>query len=105
MKLERVNGSSRTRQLSKLDEFFQCWKIYDAGPKTVTCPLVCLLPVSGTADVYFKQLMALSVKGYRIISAEQPPYWSVREWCEGFRKLLDSLGLSKVHLFGASIGI
>jgi hypothetical protein len=36
--------------------------------------------------------------------AEHPVYWSVKEWCEGFRKLLDYLGLHKVHLFGASLG-
>ncbi|KAL0278698.1 UNVERIFIED_CONTAM: hypothetical protein PYX00_000445 [Menopon gallinae] len=80
------------------------WKIYDAGPKTITTPLVCLPPVSGTADVYYKQLMSLSAKGYRIISAEHPPYWNIQEWCEGFKKLMDQLGLVRVHLFGASLG-
>lgn len=80
------------------------WKIYDSGPKTVQCPLVCLPPVSGTADVFFKQILGLSAKGIRVISAEHPVYWSVKDWCEGFRKLLDYLELDKVHLFGASLG-
>uniref|UniRef100_A0A1B6GIW3 Maspardin n=1 Tax=Cuerna arida TaxID=1464854 RepID=A0A1B6GIW3_9HEMI len=80
------------------------WKVYDSGPKTVKTPLVCLPPASGTADVYFKQMLALSAKGYRIISAENPVYWTIREWCEGFKKLLDHLELEKVHLFGASLG-
>ncbi|XP_058805403.1 maspardin-like [Phymastichus coffea] len=80
------------------------WKVYDSNPKTIKCPLVCLPPVSGTADIYFKQLLALSAKGYRIISAEPPVYWSVKEWCDGFKKLLDYLELDKVHLFGASLG-
>lgn len=47
---------------------FQGWKIYDSGPKTVQCPLVCLPPVSGTADVFFKQILGLSAKGIRVIS-------------------------------------
>ncbi|XP_049831501.1 maspardin-like [Schistocerca gregaria] len=80
------------------------WKVYDSGPKDVKTPLVCLPPVSGTADVFFKQILALNAKGYRVISAENPVYWSVKEWCEGFRRLLDYLCINKVHLFGASLG-
>ncbi|XP_063241417.1 maspardin-like isoform X2 [Bacillus rossius redtenbacheri] len=80
------------------------WKLYDSGPKSVKTPLVCLPPVSGTADVFFKQLLPLSAKGIRVIAAEHPVYWDVGEWCEGFKKLLDYLGLAKVHLFGASLG-
>ena len=44
------------------------WKLYDAGPKQVKCPLVCFPPASGTADVFYKQLLALSAVGYRVIS-------------------------------------
>ncbi|CAH1364990.1 unnamed protein product [Tenebrio molitor] len=80
------------------------WRIYDCGPKTVKCPLICLPPVSGTADIFFKQSLALSAKGIRVISAEAPVYWNVKEWCEGFKKLLDHLGIVKIHIFGASLG-
>ncbi|EFA06956.1 maspardin [Tribolium castaneum] len=80
------------------------WRIYDCGPKKVKCPLICLPPVSGTADIFFKQALALSAKGIRVISAEAPVYWNVKEWCEGFRKLLDYLEVVKVHIFGASLG-
>ncbi|KAG8229414.1 hypothetical protein J437_LFUL000935 [Ladona fulva] len=80
------------------------WKLYDSGPKTVATPLVCLPPVSGTADVFFQQILALNAKGYRIISAEHPVYWTLQEWNEGFRKLIDHLGCKKVHIFGASLG-
>ena len=44
------------------------WLIYDAGPRNVRCPLVCLPPASGTADVFFKQILTLSSLGYRVIS-------------------------------------
>lgn len=42
---------------------------------------------------------------WHFLQAEQPAYWTVKEWCEGFKKLLDHLGLSKVHIFGASLGM
>lgn len=42
--------------------------MYDSSPKTIKCPLICLPPVSGTADVFFKQVLGLAAKGYRIIS-------------------------------------
>lgn len=87
-----------------VDNSSKGWKIYDSGPKTVKTPLICLPPVSGTADVFFKQVLALHAKGIRVISAEHPVYWSASEWCEGFRKLLDYLALPKVHIFGSSLG-
>ena len=40
--------------------------------------------------------MALSSVGYRIIAVDYPPYWNVDDFCVGFRKLLDSLGLKEV---------
>jgi hypothetical protein len=50
---------------------FQGWKLYDSGPKSVKVPLVCLPPVSGTADVFFKQILALSAKGIRVIAVRK----------------------------------
>ncbi|PRD29606.1 UNVERIFIED_CONTAM: Maspardin [Trichonephila clavipes] len=80
------------------------WTLYDAGPRNITCPLVCLPPVSGTADVFFNQVMSLSAKGYRVIAVQYPVYWTMKEWVTGFSKLLDFLSIDKVHLFGASLG-
>jgi maspardin len=82
----------------------KAWTVYDAGPKTVRCPLVCLAPTSGTADIFFKQIVSLSSLGYRIIAADFPPLWSHNDWCESFRRLLDHLNLDEVHIFGASLG-
>ena len=50
----------------------QVWTIYDGGPKTVRTPLICLPPVSGTADTFFQQVLGLSAKGYRVISLSYP---------------------------------
>lgn len=80
------------------------WTLYDAGRKTIKCPLICFPPASGTADVFFRQLLALSGVGYRVIACEYPTYWTMREFCEGLRKLLDHLQLDKVHIFGTSLG-
>lgn len=80
------------------------WVLYDTGPREVRCPLICLPPASGTADVFFRQLLSLSTAGYRVIAVEYPIYWTMREFCEGFKKLLDHLQLDKVHIYGASLG-
>ncbi|GAB6031233.1 hypothetical protein CHUAL_009045 [Chamberlinius hualienensis] len=80
------------------------WILYDSGPRHIKCPLVCLPPCSGSADIFFRQLMGLSKLGFRVIALQNPVYWTVSEWCEGFRKLLDYLGLDKVHILGASLG-
>lgn len=48
--------------------------------------------------------MAMQARSVRVISAEAPPYWTVRDWCDGFKRLLDHLNIQKAHLFGASLG-
>ena len=73
-------------------------------PLQGSSPLVCLPPISGTADLFFRQCMALSVRGYRVISVQWPPYWTHHHWCLGFTHLLDQLGLERVHIFGAALG-
>jgi len=80
------------------------WTVYDMGSKEIRSPLICLPPVSARADVFFRQMLSLSSDGYRVISVEYPIYWNWKEFCEGFIKLLDHLHLSRVHVFGASLG-
>jgi len=81
------------------------WQVYDTGPRDATgSPLVCLPPIAGTADIFYRQCLALSVRGYRVLSVESPPYWSQTEWCRGFKELLDHLCLEKVHILGAALG-
>ncbi|XP_033111779.1 maspardin-like [Anneissia japonica] len=80
------------------------WTLYDAGPRCVRCPLVCFPPASGTADIFFKQILGLTARGYRVISMEYPVLWSLEDFCESFRKLLDHLKLDRIHIFGASLG-
>ena len=60
------------------------WTMYDAGPKTVKCPLICFPPASGTGDVFFKQILGLTSAGYRVIAVSysprpKPSFWSQSE--------------------------
>lgn len=38
------------------------WKYYDAGPKTIRSPLICLPPASANADVFFRQVNRPNIK-------------------------------------------
>lgn len=50
------------------------WRYYDYGPKTVP-PLICIPGIAGTADVYYKQIMALSMKVvFKRLSANSDAY-------------------------------
>ncbi|XP_077323896.1 maspardin-like [Lithobates pipiens] len=77
------------------DDDSKVWSLYDAGPRSVRCPIIFLPPVSGTADVFFHQILALTGWGYRVIALQYPVYWDHLEFCDEFRKLLDDLHLDK----------
>ncbi|KAG8095446.1 hypothetical protein GUJ93_ZPchr0012g22022 [Zizania palustris] len=47
--------------LHKISIGLKLWRYYDFGPKAVP-PLVCIPGIAGTADVYYKQIMSLSMK-------------------------------------------
>uniref|UniRef100_A0A0D6R0I9 Maspardin n=2 Tax=Araucaria cunninghamii TaxID=56994 RepID=A0A0D6R0I9_ARACU len=79
------------------------WRYYDYGPKQVP-PLICLSGVMGTADVFYKQVMFLGMKGYRVIAVDAPPVWSHQEWVNAFEKFLDAIDIHHVHLYGTELG-
>lgn len=79
------------------------WKYYDFGPKVVP-PLICLPGIAGTADVYYKQIMSLSMKGYRIISVDIARVWNHHEWIQAFEKFLDTIDVHHIHLYGTALG-
>ncbi|KAK8703286.1 hypothetical protein V6N13_021608 [Hibiscus sabdariffa] len=80
------------------------WRYYDFGPKVVP-PLICLPGTAGTADVYYKQIMTLSMKvGYRVISVDIPCVWNHQEWIQSFEKFLDAIDVHHIHLYGTSLG-
>ncbi|GAV82760.1 Abhydrolase_6 domain-containing protein [Cephalotus follicularis] len=79
------------------------WRYYDFGPKAVP-PLICLPGSAGTADVFYKQIMSLSMKGYRVISVDIPRVWNHHEWIQAFEKFLDAIDVHHIHLYGTSLG-
>ncbi|KAK0586616.1 hypothetical protein LWI29_009753 [Acer saccharum] len=79
------------------------WRYYDFGPKVVP-PLICLPGTAGTAEVYYKQIMSLSMKGYRVISVDIPRVWNHQEWIQAFEKFLDAIDVHHIHLYGTSLG-
>lgn len=79
------------------------WRYYDFGPKVVP-PLICLPGTAGTADVYYKQIMSLSMKGYHVISVDIPRVWNNSEWVLAFEKFLDAIDVHHIHLYGTSLG-
>ncbi|KAK3224814.1 hypothetical protein Dsin_004676 [Dipteronia sinensis] len=79
------------------------WRYYDFGPKVVP-PLICLPGTAGTAEVYYKQIMSLSMKGYRVISIDIPRVWNHQEWIQAFEKFLDAIDVHHIHLYGTSLG-
>ncbi|XP_019156403.1 PREDICTED: maspardin isoform X1 [Ipomoea nil] len=79
------------------------WRYYDFGPKVVP-PLICLPGIAGTADVYYKQIMSLSMKGYRVISVDIARAWNHHEWVQAFEKFLDAIDVHHIHLYGTALG-
>lgn len=79
------------------------WRYYDFGPKVVP-PLICLPGIAGTAEVYYKQIMSLSMKGYRVISVDIPRVWNNHEWIQAFEKFLDAIDVHHIHLYGTALG-
>ena len=57
-----------------MDDDESTWTVYDAGPRTVRCPLLFLPPVSGRADIFYRQMLALSGLGYRVIAVRVVPF-------------------------------
>ena len=60
-----------------VDQDEEPWVMYEAGPKSVLCPLICLPPACGTADCFFYIVMKLAEKGYRVISVSLLQYWDI----------------------------
>lgn len=89
--------------LHKIPVGLKQWRYYDFGPKAVP-PLICIPGIAGSADVYYKQVMALSMKGYRVISVDIPRVWNHHEWIYTFEKFLDAIDIHHIHIYGTSLG-
>ncbi len=59
---------------------------------------------SGTAECLFRQINGLCPKGYWVIAAQHPPYYSINEFIVGVDAFLDAVNAGEVHIFGVSLG-
>jgi len=66
--------------------------------------LLCIPGASGTAEIFYRQMISLCPKGYRIISIQPAPYETHEGFCKGLERFLDKLGVVGVHIFGTALG-
>ncbi|EDQ89945.1 uncharacterized protein MONBRDRAFT_7702 [Monosiga brevicollis MX1] len=81
------------------------WRLFDHGPRTIKNPIVFLPPVSGTADVWFRQMMPLASLGFRSIALSYPEgIQDIDTFCTALAQLCSQLKLKNLHMVGASLG-
>jgi maspardin len=82
----------------------EVWEYYDAGPKDSTA-VVFLPPTPGTADCFFLQALALSAKGYRVVTCTPSSiYRTAPDFVRGFNRFLEAANVGECHLVGAGLG-
>lgn len=82
----------------------QPWLYYDWGPRSYPEPLICFHSLIGSPESFFHQVISLAPRGYRVLSIQIPPYWTIVEFCEAFHAFLDMLNLSRIHIYAAGLG-
>jgi maspardin len=84
-------------------EGVKTWRYYDFGPREAV-PIIFLHGASGTAEVFYRQIVGLCPKGYRMLTVQYPAYSSHDSWIRAFDKFVDELKFPKFHLFGTALG-
>jgi len=79
------------------------WRYYDFGDKTAPT-LVFLHGATGTAEIFYKQILSLAPKGYRLISVQYPGYSTYVRLLNALDKFLDEVNTPEVHFFGTALG-
>lgn len=96
------------------------WKVYKAGPQSGQPTVICLPPMSATADVYFNQVLCLAAADYTVyavsipfhrmtillimtivtfLQVDYPVTQTIDAWRKSFLQLLDELKLNDVWIF------
>lgn len=77
------------------------WEYISIGKDDET--ILFLHGMTGAADIWFQQMLALSAD-YRVISVTYPPVDTLHAMSEGIVAILEREGISKVNLVGSSLG-
>ena len=77
------------------------WELIDAGSRGT--PLLMLPGALGTSETFYKQILHFSPR-QRIISVNYPAISNPEQLCESLHNLLLELGITRIHLFGTSLG-
>uniref|UniRef100_A0A915JD61 Maspardin n=1 Tax=Romanomermis culicivorax TaxID=13658 RepID=A0A915JD61_ROMCU len=85
-----------------LSDPLKIWSYFEAGPKAVKSPVLFLPPVCGAADVYFRQILNLSARGFRVIAVDYPQYWSIDAFCHDFEEFLNFKQFDNVDIISAN---
>lgn len=85
------------------------FKYFAVGPErgcVSGLPMVLLPGLCASAETYYRQLVALGDKGYRLIAVEpeDDDLSRAEDWLDAFEGFLAALRLRSVHLFGAQLG-
>lgn len=80
------------------------WLYYDWGSRNYPEPLICLHDLLGSADAFYHQVVSLAPRGYRVLSLALPLCTNITQFCTTFQSFLDTLHITKCHLYGAGLG-
>jgi maspardin len=79
---------------------------YDYGTGTKdSLPLVCLHGIASNPGIFFKQIVSLAARGYRVISFSLPVVYEQQSCTNILQECLDQLKLyTTVHIWGCGLG-
>eukprot|EP01083_Nonionella_stella_P299506 1017567_1 len=83
------------------------WRYYDTGNGNGIAsqiPLVMIPGTTGTAQVFFQQLVSLGLRGYRVLSVTIPTTSTVELFIKSLSQFLTYLNIDELHLLGTSLG-
>ena len=80
---------------------------YDYGPKSdEQIPLVCLHGIESNMAIFFKQIVSLAARGYRVISFSLPVVYDHQVCTNILQQCFDQLKFYKtVHIYGCGLGV
>ncbi|KAA8492122.1 Maspardin [Porphyridium purpureum] len=77
---------------------------YDWGPREFAEPVVCVHGLAGAADQFFHQMLALAIKGYRVILLQLPQHADMHELVEAMHIFFEMVDVRALHFYAVGLG-